>query len=184
MLFNKLFQKRNRSAPAANLAYEKIVAQARHPGFYLSGRVDDTVDGRFDMIVLHAYLLINRLNEDGDGRSSGFAQAVFDVLFEDMDRSLREMGVGDISVGKKVKMMAQVFYGRAKAYEAALKVYEQTPDELIAVLERNLFPDREETGAATRIAAYMVGSRDHLRDLGTADLLAGECSFADPEVYL
>ena len=105
MFFNKLFQNRAARTLSTQLAYEKIVAQARRPAFYLAGNVEDSVDGRFDMLVLHVYLLVNRMYTDGDERGTTFSQGVFDHLFEDMDRSLREMGVGDLSVGKKIKKM-------------------------------------------------------------------------------
>ncbi len=184
MFFNKLFQKRAARTLSTQLAYEMIVAQARHPQFYLTGGVEDSVDGRFDMLVLHVYLLINRMNAEGDERGSAFSQGVFDLLFEDMDRSLREMGVGDLSVGKKVKKMAQVFYGRAQAYDEALKEYDADPGALEGALKRNIYADRSEAAEAPRLAAYMRASQDHLLKIEMSGLLEGSLSFPDPERYL
>jgi cytochrome b pre-mRNA-processing protein 3 len=95
--------------------YEQIVAQARRPWLYGTIGVPDTVDGRFDMIVLHAYLIFDRLGQ-ADERAKALSQAVFDEMFKDMDRSLREMGASDLAVGPKVRRMAEVFYGRSQAY--------------------------------------------------------------------
>src|ERR1700761_176269 len=96
--------------------YAKAVAQARQPVFYAEREVPDTVDGRFDLLVLHVFLLLHRLGAEGKATKS-LNQGLFDLMFADMDRSLREMGVSDMSVGKRVKDMARAFYGRVDAYE-------------------------------------------------------------------
>ncbi|MEM8689384.1 MAG: ubiquinol-cytochrome C chaperone family protein [Pseudomonadota bacterium] len=160
------------------------MAQARRPEFYLAGSVEDSVDGRFDMLVLHVYLLVNRMNQDGNDRATEFSQGVFDLLFDDMDRSLREMGVGDLSVGKKVKKMAQVFYGRAKAYDDALKASKEAPGALEEVMRRNLYAERKETGEAAMMAAYLQASAEHLSQVDSDVLLAGELSFLEPGSYV
>jgi cytochrome b pre-mRNA-processing protein 3 len=95
------------------------VAAARQEVFYARWAVPDTVDGRFDMIALHLFLVLERLKGEGQAVED-FRQVLTDTFFQDMDRSLREMGVGDISVGKKVRKMAEAFYGRVQAYAAAL----------------------------------------------------------------
>ena len=92
------------------------MAAARHPVAYAEWGVPDTLDGRFDMITLHTFLVLDRLK----GEDRAFRQELVDEFFRDMDRSLREMGVGDLSVGKKVRKMAEVFYGRLAAYDKAL----------------------------------------------------------------
>ena len=184
MFFNKLFQKRASRTLSTQLAYERIVAQARRPEFYMAGGVEDSVDGRFDMLVLHVYLLVNRMNQDGEDRATEFSQGVFDLLFDDMDRSLREMGVGDLSVGKKVKKMAQVFYGRAKAYDEALKRSEEAPGELEEVIRRNIYADRSETGEAAMLAAYVRASADHLASVDSTVLMSGDLPFPEPGSYV
>ncbi len=136
------------------------------------------------MLVLHVYLLVHRMNQDGDDRATEFSQGVFDLLFDDMDRSLREMGVGDLSVGKKVKKMAQVFYGRAKAYDEALKRSEEAPGALEEVIRRNIYANRSETGEAAMMAAYMRATADHLSQIDSAVLLTGELPFPDPGSYV
>ena len=111
--------RRNRLERPAYLLYGAAVAAARDPVFYAELGVPDTVDGRFDMVSLHVYLVVRRLGvlpEPGPK----LAQAVFDAMFSDMDVNLREMGVGDLSVGKRNRAMWEAFHGRAAAYQAAL----------------------------------------------------------------
>ena len=119
---------------AAHRIYFSLVEQARQPGFYLSCGVPDTADGRFDMIILHAFLLLRRLKKDHE-QTAELAQELFDLMFADMDQNLREMGLGDLAVGKRIKGMAAAFYGRIQAYEDGLAGNETM---LVDSLRRNL----------------------------------------------
>lgn len=168
---------RRRDNPAVAALYSAIVAQARLPYFYAELRVPDTVEARFDMIVLHAVLVFRRLRGEGD-TASAFGQQVFDLFFTDMDGSLREMGVGDLSVPKKVKKMAEAFYGRAAAYSTALDNGDH--DALSGALGRILFPDTPEPISADKIALYMEQSAAALARQPVADLLAGRVTWIDP----
>jgi cytochrome b pre-mRNA-processing protein 3 len=103
----------------ADRLYAGIVARAREPVFYSELEVPDTVDGRFELVALHAFLVLQRLKAER-AAAKALAQAVFDLMFADFDRALREMGTGDLSVGKEVRRMAEAFYGRVAAYERAL----------------------------------------------------------------
>ncbi len=120
--------------------YASIVEKARDPAFYGVLGVPDTVDGRFDMIVLHLMLVLRRLRGQGEAAERR-GQELFDLMFKDMDQSLRELGVGDMSVGKHVKRMAQAFYGRAERYEAGLDARIANPADgaLAAALTENIF---------------------------------------------
>ena len=115
--------------------YRRLVDRAREPVFYALCGVPDTLDGRFDMIVLHVALVVRRLRA-GEIPEKALSQALFDTMMDDMDRSLREMGVGDLGVGRRVKAMAKAFYGRAAAYDAALS--EGAEEALTAALERDM----------------------------------------------
>ncbi len=110
--------RRGRQERAGFRLYAAAVAAARDPFLYRSLGVADTVDGRFDLVCLHAYLLVRRLQREAEP-GPALAQAVFDAMFSDMDVSLREMGVGDLSVGRRVRAMWEAFNGRVLAYEAA-----------------------------------------------------------------
>jgi cytochrome b pre-mRNA-processing protein 3 len=134
MGFFGLGQQRRQRRMLADRLYAKAVAGARQPPFYSHLQVPDSVDGRFDLLVLHVFLLLHRLRDDGPG-SQLLAQSLFDLMFADMDRSLREMGVSDMSVGKRIKEMARAFYGRIEAYDAGLG----DPTLLRQALSRNLY---------------------------------------------
>ncbi|CAN5516564.1 ubiquinol-cytochrome C chaperone family protein [soil metagenome] len=168
---------RIKAADPVRSAYEAIVAGARHPRLYAGVGVPDTVDGRFDMIVLHMILVLDRLKRDD---SAHFAQKLIDEMFADMDRSLREMGVGDLSVGKKVRKMGEVYYGRVRAYGRALQSGD--PRALADALERNIFPDTApREGAVAALAAYVLRARQRLAQTSVADICAGHIVFAEAE---
>jgi len=157
--------------------YGALVAQARLPVFYADLGVPDTAEGRYDMIVLHAFLLFERLKRSDEERQ--FAQDVFDAMFTDLDRSLREMGVGDLAVPKKIKRMAQDFYGRVGAYDAACK--EGSLAMMTDAVARNLYDGgAAPAGHAAAIAHYAFAARDHLAGLSLAEIRGGELSFPAP----
>ncbi len=134
MVLSKLFRT-SRSEMAAAPLYRAIVQQAREPAFYAVHGVPDSLDGRFDMIAMHMFLVLQRLRSTDPARSE-LAQALFDTMFADMDRSLREIGVGDLAVGKRIRSMAEGLYGRIAAYEQGLAADDAI---LAAALRRNLF---------------------------------------------
>ena len=119
-------------------AYTAIVKQSRSPELFGNGMAPDSFDGRFDMMVLHVYLVLKRLKAEGQARH-GAGQVLFDLFFRDMDQAMREMGVGDLGVGKKVKKMAEAFYGRVHAYDTAFEDGDMAA--LQATLGRNLYPE-------------------------------------------
>lgn len=158
--------------------YGSVVAQAREPAFYLDVPVPDTVDGRFEMIILHVFLLIDRLRGQGD-KAAELCQQLFDTLFDDMDRSLREMGVGDLSVGKKINTMAEAFYGRAGAYQDALD--NEDREELVGALTRNIFPEVSAEDVSRvgieKLADYLTANRLELARQAVDDLIVGKITF-------
>ena len=155
-----------------------VVEQARQPQFYRAVGVPDTLDGRFEMIVLHAFIVIRRLHEIGDADSQT-AQLLFDQMFADMDRNLREIGVGDLGVGKQVKRMATRFYGSVNAYDQGL---DAADDELLqAAIERNVFGrDGPPKPAAAMLAQYLRREIRSTSKTADADILAGRLRFGPP----
>ena len=170
--------------------YTAAVTAARDPWHYgPEVGAPDTLDGRFDLIGLQVALLIRRLRADPDPRGAALAQAVFDAMFSDMDITLREMGVSDLAVGKRVKRMWEAFHGRARAYEAALDAGDAAA--LAAALLRNVWrvePDGPEAAAHTRGAARLAAEAQRraaaLAGQDLAALLRGEVRFPPPEPAL
>ena len=178
------FRRQDKGEGIAHDLYVAAVAQARQPLFYVEYGVPDTVDGRFDLIVLHVYLFLRQLNQlalpdDGSAESAQAAQraqSLFDIMFSDMDRSLREMGVSDISIGKRVKQMGKAFYGRAVAYDKGLA----GPDTVLQdALERNLFgtvqPSQNQLAAMAKYIRYQTAN---LAKASDQDTLAEKLKFS------
>ncbi|MBC7952499.1 MAG: ubiquinol-cytochrome C chaperone family protein [Rhodospirillaceae bacterium] len=179
MPFRRFFERRRRERAAADL-YLTVVEQARHPDFYTGYGVPDTLEARFDMIVLHAWLLMRRLGASADEAAKPLSQAAFDLMFADMDRNLREMGVTDLRVGKRVHRMAEAFYGRTGAYDKALGEGEAA---LQAALARNLYQSETVSSAhLAAMAAYVKAQVAHLDALNEGPLLDGAVSFQPPQV--
>jgi cytochrome b pre-mRNA-processing protein 3 len=161
---------------AALAAYRCIVAQARQPGFFTDCGVPDTVDGRFELICLHAFLYLHRVKRDRP-RSTPLGQRFFDEMFSDFDRSLREMGTGDLSVGREIRRMAEAFYGRVAAYETGLA---DGDARLATALARNLFGTAAPTAChLTAMAAYVRREAARLGGQKSNELLAGSIVFGD-----
>ena len=171
------FRRGPRGPDTISTLYGMIVAQARLPCFYRDHAVADTVNGRFDLIVLHLAMVLDRLAQDPDLQRLG--QGIFDRFCQDMDHNLREMGVGDLKVPKEMRRMGEAFYGRTQAYRAAWAAKDDLA--LVDSLQRNIYGGSPAAlAAATRLAAYM---REALRDLGAqpaASLAGGELRFPEP----
>jgi len=184
MIFSRLF-KADQSRDAGRALYEAAVGQARAPVFYADMSVPDTIDGRFEAILLHVWLLLQRMRREeapADALNK-VSQAVFDSLIADMDRSLREMGVGDLRVGKRVKAMARSFYGHVEAYDAALA---GGVDALAPVLARNVYgtatDEADNIGhAARQLAQYVENSAASLEKQAIEDIIVGKVTFTAPE---
>ncbi|HZS82615.1 MAG TPA: ubiquinol-cytochrome C chaperone family protein [Stellaceae bacterium] len=176
MPITSLFR-RNPHREAARRLYGRIVEAARQPVFFAYCGVPDTLDGRFDLLALHAFLVLGRLKGAG-AECADFAQALFDTMFTDMDRVLREIGVGDLSVGRQVKRMAKGFYGRIASYERGLA---EGDHELRAALRRNLYGTVSPgEGDLCAMADYMRRCAAALAAEPASLLLAGEAQFAPP----
>jgi len=159
---------------AATSLYAAAVGRARAPVFYTDLAVPDTVDGRFDMISIHVFLLLRRL-KGGGADAAQVSQALYDVMFDDMDRALREMGAGDLGVGRRVRTMAQAFSGRLAAYDSGLDGDDETLRDALA---RNVFrgvpaPDEAVAG----LTRYLRDQAVALAVQPIEALVNGEASF-------
>ena len=176
MIF-QLFRRVPESDSIAAL-YGIIVAQARSPVFYQDYGVPDTVDGRFEMVVLHIVLVLRRLDaEAGPIRQRG--QALFNLFCRDMDGSLREMGIGDLGVPREMRRIGEAFYGRQAAYLAALARTDR--ESLVAAVGRNVFRSASSIHGAERMAAYICAAVRVLNAVDSEALRSGELVFPDPK---
>ncbi|MBT5913271.1 MAG: ubiquinol-cytochrome C chaperone [Rhodospirillaceae bacterium] len=154
--------------------YNIVVSQSRRPELFAEFSVADTLDGRFDLLSLHMCLIFKRLKLE-DNSHKQFSQLLFDFMFQDMDRSLREIGVGDLSVGKRVKEMGRAFLGRLEVYEAVIKVNDIS---LEGALIRNVYrSDPLLSQNASKLAHYVRRVDAKLADIPIELLIRGEFTF-------
>jgi cytochrome b pre-mRNA-processing protein 3 len=158
--------------------YSAIVEQARRPQFYESLDVPDTIDGRFDLIVLHAGLYLPRLKAvRTEGKA--LAQSAFDQMFVNFEHNLRELGVGDMGVPRRVKGMVSAFYGRVTAYEAAIQ--DGDVEALRAALQRNVYRGAEVAPPNVHaLANYVRAAHEALKAAADADIAAGTFAWPAP----
>jgi cytochrome b pre-mRNA-processing protein 3 len=169
--------RRWRAADTISTLYGMIVAQARLPVFYQVYRVPDTVDGRFELILLHLYLFLRHSDRDPIDRELG--QQVFDLFCRDMDRNLREMGIGDLKVPKEMQRIGEAFYGRASAYEAAIA--SDDIGAIVKALSRNVYgSEGAEPEAAARLGGYMVDALAELSRQDRDSIQKGTIGFPPP----
>jgi cytochrome b pre-mRNA-processing protein 3 len=167
-------------ARAASALYSRIVEVARDPRFFSELGVPDNLDGRFETLALHAFLVLRRLKSEPSGKSAGLSRAVLEAFVADMDRSLREMGAADLGVARRVKTMTEALYGRLQAYEQAL---EETGDcALEAALRRNLYGTIGTPRPAdlATLARYVRRQHAALAAQPLSELRAGRVEFVRP----
>src|SRR5271154_1102393 len=162
-----------------HMLYGAIVAQARRPEFYEEFGIADSVEGRFELIVLHLAVVLRRLERDPRGAALG--RALLDAFGRDMDHNLREMGVGDLAVPKQIRRMMEAFYGRARSYEGALAGND--PAALVQALARNVFAGGA-AGDVARLADYVRRAAGQLDMVDGARFLHGLLAFPEPHAIL
>jgi cytochrome b pre-mRNA-processing protein 3 len=176
MMLNRLFSPRP-AVLAGRRLYESAAAQARTPAFYLAMGAPDTVEGRFELYTLHVALVLRRLKGQGP-QASETGQGLFDAYVKSLDHALREMGVGDLSVGKKMRKLGEAFYGRVKNYDEA---FAALPDEapLAAIIGRTVLMG-DEGAKAEPLLDYATAAMAALQAQPLETLLQGEASWPTP----
>ena len=154
--------------------YGMIVTQAREPLFYRDLGVPDTVDGRFDLLVLHLWMVLRRLRPVEGG--AALCQALFDRFCEDMDANLREMGVGDLTVPKRMQAFGEAFYGRSAAYDLAIA---DSREALAQALCKNIL-DGGQIENARRLAYYAEAATSALAGLDDVKVQRASWRFPSP----
>jgi cytochrome b pre-mRNA-processing protein 3 len=168
-MLQRLFRSRPAQAMGRAL-YASVVEQSRRPALYERLGAPDTVEGRFEVYSLHVVLLLDRLRRQGD-QAAETSQGLFDTYVKALDHALREMGVGDLSVGKKMRRIGEAFYGRAKSYEDA---FAELPDtaRLRDLLSRTVYAEAYADRSAD-LAAYVIAQRESLAAQPLDALLEG-----------
>jgi cytochrome b pre-mRNA-processing protein 3 len=157
--------------------YDRIVAAARQPGLYSAWQVPDTALGRFEMLSLHMFLVQHRLKGES-GAAREVAQVLIDDFFSDVDHSLRELGVGDAGIPRRMKKLARMFYGRTASYADALD--RGDTNALEAALTRNVRPEAGEWPEAAALAAYVQHACRMLAGQSSDAICAGSIAFPAP----
>jgi cytochrome b pre-mRNA-processing protein 3 len=178
MMFDRWFARK--PPEHSEEVYRRIVAQARRPEFYGGAGVPDSLDGRFEMLALHLFLVLHRLKRArGEPACAALAQALADRTAADLDANLREMGAGDLGVGRRVKRMAGALYGRIAAYEAGIDGGEAA---LRQAIRRYLFATVEPApGHVEAMARYVLAGHDILAEIPAAALAKGAVDFPEPQ---
>jgi cytochrome b pre-mRNA-processing protein 3 len=172
-MLKSLLKSRSDKALGAELC-AAIGTQARNPVFFTAFAVPDTIDGRFDMVAIHAWLVLERLRELG---MKDVSQGVVDTLFSSFDESLRDLGVGDIGIGHRMKKMADAFYGRLTAYREA-----KDADGLKEAVIRNVYRgDGARAAEAASLAGYIAAAK---AALGNCDMASGVVAFGDVSSFV
>ncbi|TIL57116.1 MAG: ubiquinol-cytochrome C chaperone [Mesorhizobium sp.] len=174
-MFQRLFgRERHANRAITEALYAPIVAAARQTVFYSDWDVPDTPLGRFEMLSLHMFLFQHRLRGEG-GVAGEVAQVLIDEFFMDVEHSLRELGIGDVGVPKRMKKLAKMFYGRTAAYDDALERNDH--DALVAALARNVRPDAGTWPQATHLAGYVADVSRRLAEQPTESIVSGTVAF-------
>jgi cytochrome b pre-mRNA-processing protein 3 len=155
--------------------YGMIVTQAREPVFYRAFGVPDTVNGRFDLLLLHLWMVLRRLKSIEGG--AALSQALFDHFCNDMDDNLREMGVGDLTVPKRMQAFGEAFYGRTAAYDLART---EGREALAQALCRNIL-NGQNIEQARLLVAYAEAAMAALERQDEATLSSGVVRFPAPD---
>jgi cytochrome b pre-mRNA-processing protein 3 len=183
-MLQKLFQRKNKTETLKSIAviYNTIVDAARCPVFYRNLSVPDTTDGRFDMIILHMFVILDLLQKEQDDMHVEFSQGLFDYMFADMDRSLRELGVGDLGVPKHMKRMMKGFNGRMEQYHEALKNDDATA--LTIAIKKNIFFGATDITdpQIIQMCHYTQMQYKHIYGLSISDIYSGTFSFMEPQL--
>ena len=174
-MFQRLFgRERHANRAITEALYAQIVAAARQTVFYSDWNVPDTPLGRFEMLSLHMFLFQYRLRGES-GTAAEVAQVLIDEFFLDVEHSLRELGISDVGVPKRMKKLAKMFYGRTAAYDDALERDDHAA--LAAALARNVLPEAVAWPQAPLLAAYVASASKHLAAQPAESIASGTLTF-------
>ena len=176
-----LFKKKKKIINTATIIYKKIILQSRNKTFYSKALVPDTIDGRFELIILH-FFFINLLLKNKGEQEKSLSEEIISLMFKDFDYNLREMGVGDLSVKKKIYHMSEALAGRIKAYEEAK---EKKVKFIEKAIRRNLYGTLEKVNASslTIMKKYFLDSIKLIKKNNLLEITEKDVIFLDLNNY-
>lgn len=171
---SQIFKRERAEIKDARIVYRALMAQSRRPEFYGEGAVPDSYDGRIDFLTLHMGIVFDALKAHGD-TGSKLAQALYDVMIDDFDVALREEGLSDTGVVRRIKPMANLFFERVKAYSDALS---GSKNELSATIQSgyktDILPE-----VLTRLTVYVLAFRAALGSNSLGEIAQARFTFPD-----
>lgn len=175
------FSKKKKIDNAANELFLKVISHTRIPLFYENFGVEDNLDGRFDLMSVHMALIIDVLDNNNQLNDAIIVRRrLQEIMFDNLDLTLREIGVGDLGVGKKIKTMAEAFYGRMTTYQECFKTHDT--DQMSMALKRNLYRGRDMNEAiVVNMTSYVYGQYKYLSSQPSEDVIAGNVDFMEPK---
>ena len=174
------FFKRSSSITSPQQLYGSVMTQARSPEFFTNFGMPDTVIGRFDVLSLHIYLLARRFREEGSPLAMDLSQEVFDLYVYDVERALRELGIGDTSVPKKKKKMIRSFYGQIDDFDEAINIGDE---QEISVKVHSRYLSETENANPQILTTYILKTEENLKEQSMKALLSGEVNWLSPESF-
>lgn len=177
-MFQQIFRP-NKARKAGEALFAAASAQARETALYTSLGAPDTIEGRFELTVLHVWLILRRLKSDDRGLRD-VSQKLFDAMFASFDDALRELGVGDLVVGKKIRKMAENFYGRVQVYDAAMNGASPTEKQaaLAGALARNVY-GTDDAAQAAGLASYVTSVAVAIDEQSQKEIACGGVVFPE-----
>lgn len=177
-----LFKRKKTNAALVNAQYEVITESARNPSFYQDFDVPDTVMGRFNMVSIFMTLYLRKTNTADEGVKQ-LAQAIVEEFFKDIDHSIRELGIGDAGVPKRMKKLGRMFYGRAESYGKAFDNGDMS--ELAEAFSRNIHSDAydgelDQAPDMRSLAEYALSADEELKNINNDDMIKARLSFPAP----
>ena len=165
---------------AGHKLFSLVIKQSRLVVFYEELAVEDNLDGRFDLMSLHMAMILQKLDQNKKSKDATKLKQVFqEIMFDNLDLTLREIGVGDMGVGKKIKVMAEAFYGRMIAYQNLFGA--KNPEKMLNVLQRNLYRERKvDIEILKTMTKYVYDQYDFVENESIENVMIGDLSFLLP----
>lgn len=171
-MFKGIFKKRSEDVAGAKL-YALLMAQSRQPAFYGQSRFEDSYEGRIDLLSLHQGVLMHRLRDE-EAAGEALTQALYDIMVEDFNIALREEGLADTGISRRIKPMISRFYARLKSLHEAFDSLDGSGDAIEKMLKETVLPDDGQSDFGLQVSAYLKTWRTQLEALDIAQIKQGK----------